>query len=71
MDAIQKGWFSEKVEGDAFSLEVEKVLHCETTKFQDITVFKKWEKTIAKTLVCHKPNQANLICPYQCSAVLS
>lgn len=41
MDLIKNGWFSEVSElwpGQAMSLEVEKVLHTEKSKFQDILV---------------------------------
>ncbi len=44
MDTLSKGWFSELnpfFPAQAFSLEVEEVLHREKSKFQDILVFKR------------------------------
>eukprot|EP01097_Dermamoeba_algensis_P004200 TRINITY_DN277_c0_g1_i2.p1 TRINITY_DN277_c0_g1~~TRINITY_DN277_c0_g1_i2.p1 ORF type:complete len:287 (-),score=48.38 TRINITY_DN277_c0_g1_i2:111-971(-) len=52
MDQIQQGWFSEKSTlwpGQAFSLEVDKVLHTEKSEFQDILVFQS--KTYGTVLV--------------------
>ena len=44
MDKVQDGWFSEECHlwpGQKFSLEVEKVLHHEKSKFQDILIFQR------------------------------
>jgi len=44
MDDPIKGWFSEKNDlwpGQAFSLEVEKVLHNERSQYQDILVYQR------------------------------
>lgn len=41
MDIIQKDWFSEISElwpGQSFSLKVKKILHEETSKFQEIKI---------------------------------
>ena len=45
MEALSKGWFSELHNmwpGQAFSLEVEHVIHSETTKYQHIVVFQRY-----------------------------
>ena len=45
MDALKKGWFSELHSmwpGQSMSLEVEKVLHHEKSKFQDILIFQRY-----------------------------
>ena len=44
MDQIQSGWFSELNDlwaGQSLSLQVEKVLHHEKSKYQDILVFQR------------------------------
>ena len=44
MDRIREGWFSEIGElwpGQCMSLEVEKILHKEKSKYQDVLVFKR------------------------------
>ena len=44
MDQLKNGWFSEISPvwpGQSLSLQVEKILHSEKSKFQDIIVFKR------------------------------
>lgn len=44
MDRLKNGWFSEMTSvwpGQSFSLQVEKILHTEKSKYQDIIVFKR------------------------------
>ena len=45
MNVVKDGWFSEigpLWKGQAFSLEVDKVLFHEKSKYQDVQVFKRW-----------------------------
>ena len=45
MDALKKGWYSDvnpEWPGQAFSLEVEEVLHQEKTQETDILIFKRY-----------------------------
>ena len=47
MDRIRDGWFSEIGElwpGQAMSLQVEEVLFNEKSSFQDVIVFKRYER---------------------------
>lgn len=42
---LRKGWFTESLDlrpGEAYAVEVEKVLHHERSKYQDILVFKRY-----------------------------
>ena len=46
-DLISNGWFMEKNKqwpGQAFSLEVEKVLEVKQSEFQDIMVFQRYDE---------------------------
>ena len=42
MDQILSGWFTEINEGQSLSLQVEKVLHHEKSKYQDILIFQRF-----------------------------
>lgn len=46
MDALKAGWFTEtgvlNSDDTTLSIKVDKLIHKEKTKFQDIVVFHKW-----------------------------
>ena len=50
MNVVKDGWFSEigpLWKGQAFSLEVDKVLFHEKSKYQDVQVLKRWVRSLA------------------------
>ena len=54
MELLAKGWFTETHAlwpGQAFSLEVDKVLHREQSEYQDILIFQRLVRPAAKGML--------------------